>query len=132
MKKVYQSRVGKNGNCLSACIASLLEMQLKYLPKIDNSNYKNWINAYQLFLNPMNLGMTLSDFDHSPKGWAIGVFGTGKKYDHAVVCYNGRKRHDPTPKKYRERARRLKDLKYWIVLTVLDPLKPIKITQKIV
>jgi hypothetical protein len=49
MKKVFQTINEKgNGNCLSACLATLLGMELKDVPHLDS---KNWYKSMRKFLN---------------------------------------------------------------------------------
>lgn len=43
MKKVYQDKFGNEGNCFDACVASILELDLKAVPHFINFKSKLWI-----------------------------------------------------------------------------------------
>jgi hypothetical protein len=107
MKKIMQTRTGKEkGNCLSACIASLLEMPIDIF-EIKNEN--NWLNQLNDVLQP--LGYTYAEFDaDKPFTWCgecfmIGCGTSPRGLEHAVIVRHfpkdGRHHyefiHDPHP-----------------------------------
>ena len=58
MKPVMQTRVGEEGNCLSACIASLLEVPIEEIDLSCALNPDTWfeqLNAYNILLTAMTL-----------------------------------------------------------------------------
>ena len=109
MIKVYQDKFGENGNCLSACVASIFELPLRDVPWFaDPAGQKtDWYHTMREFCRltferepifyflPQNRdgvrNMYPLDRFHlicgrSPRG-----------YEHAVVGFNGKIVHDPHP-----------------------------------
>lgn len=109
MIKVYQDKFGMYGNCLSACVASILELPLRDVPWFADPSEKgksDWYHSLRDFClkhgfepvyhyiqrEKMDEGITYPlDRYHmisgiSPRG-----------YSHAVVGFNGKIVHDPHP-----------------------------------
>lgn len=123
MKKVYQTRHGLYGDCMPACVASILEISTKGMPRIKATS-TNWLPHWQKFLKPYGLGLQwyYQRGCRRPKGYAIAAHRVrGRKWHHAVVYHNGRKVHDPFPKC--KLSRSILGIEYWMVFTVLDPSK---------
>ena len=107
MIPVYQTDFGcGRGNCLQACIASILELPLEDVPHF--SLEEEWREARDNFLKQFDLYMIEVDAEacrkigHHLYGYHI-IAGPapGQPYDglwHAVVGYNGEIVHDPHPK----------------------------------
>lgn len=108
MKPVMQTIVGPKGNCMSACLASVLELPLAEVPNFfeagsDDTDY--W-NACRTWLRGLGLGILTINFD-GPAQWSqlrLGgyhiVGGSSPRMegmDHATVWYRGRMVHDPHP-----------------------------------
>lgn len=96
MKPVMQTVFGENGNCMQACIASLLELPLEEVPHFPIHGQFLALERY------------LRQFDIQPVGFPVatirpyGVYyiGTGmskRGRRHAVVCKNLLVVHDPHP-----------------------------------
>lgn len=96
MIPVDQTTYGPNdGNCFSACIASILEVPLASVPRVYNldGDLLRWL-ATQV------LSATLYDASiYMPPGYAIAA-GPSLRFAgrmHACVAYDGRVVHDPHP-----------------------------------
>ena len=103
MKPVYQTTFKTEGNCFSACIASILEIDLDKLPKIDNKDLDNWSASTKEYLEKnYNLSFFFSDSNFRPKGYYIlsGTTERNPKLNHAVICLDSDDNivHDPLPK----------------------------------
>ena len=104
MIPITQTRVGQNGNCFNACIASILEISLSAVPEVPGDGYE-FYDAVNRFLARYGLyyyvvGADDPDIEH--------VFRDGDTYHtvegtsprggpHACVGLNGRIVHDPHP-----------------------------------
>ena len=113
MKPVMQDKFGLGGNCLSACIASLLELPLSEVPSFHGDFPENtaednpeavqvfWANVHR-FLNARGYGMFHMDID-SPEDlkFMSGYFLIGGKsprgYSHSVIYTKEGLAHDPHP-----------------------------------
>lgn len=97
MKPVYQTIFdGQNGDCMAACIASLLELDLDQVP---NPHTANWWDAWQAWLKQRGLYLVEASIgDWTPPGYAI-LVGTSPRGDwqHACIVLNGEIVHDPHP-----------------------------------
>ncbi|MFA5790752.1 MAG: hypothetical protein WC976_06800 [Caldisericia bacterium] len=102
MKKVFQTIHGESGNCLAACLCSILELDIKDVPNFCEKG-NGWFQDCNNFLRKFNLGLlaidhnvisrTQSDYDYhyivqgkSPRG-----------FYHAVVYHKNKMVHDPHP-----------------------------------
>jgi hypothetical protein len=100
MIPVFQTKTTLNdgvGNCMGACVASIMERPLKdVLDKPGPSplfwqRWEDWFIQQGLFLNHRG---------EPPKGYAIAggdLISGGKRLPHYVVVFNGIKVHDPYP-----------------------------------
>lgn len=102
MIPVFQTVFGeKEGNCLAACIASLLELEIEDVPNFTNLNWYNdlcgWLNTkgYTMMSLP-SLGPELR--------WLKGMhyIGTvkstlGEGVKHATIWLDGKMIHNPHP-----------------------------------
>ncbi len=50
MKPVQQTRLGKEGNCFAACLASILELPLEAIPDLMDSRCNTWLEKYNDWL----------------------------------------------------------------------------------
>lgn len=97
MKPVTQSRVGENGRCFPACLASILEIPEKQVPDFPKSD-DEFYAAVDRFLDPYNLQYRQVPItDATPMGWHTieGISPRGGQ--HAIVGFNGKPVHDPHP-----------------------------------
>lgn len=121
MKPVDQTVFGyPNGNCFSACLASILELPLEEVPWFMAEG--DWLSRVQEWLKPRGLyaACLLIDTTESPfypPGWHI-LSGQSPRGDwlHAVVAQGTKIVHDPHPDKTG-----LVNHKDTLILIALDP-----------
>lgn len=94
VRPIDQTTHGFNdGNCFSACIASILEIPLDIVPRFfgPSADFLRW-------LAPQGLAATLyKSADYVPPGYAIAA-GPSLRFGgrlHACVAYDGAVVHDP-------------------------------------
>lgn len=104
MKPVMQTIGGpENGNCLQACMASLLGLCLEEVPHFVLED--NWVHALDAWLKQFDLQSVAVDLNimrqqgedmWKPYGYHL-IVGKSPRADcqHAVVGYNGEMVHDP-------------------------------------
>jgi len=102
MKPVYQTEFGEQrGNCLQACVASVLELPLENVPHFCLE--ENWVMALASFLSRFGLAPLIFDFDAcqaddwKPTGFHLIGGKSPRGILHSVVGYNGEIVHDPHP-----------------------------------
>jgi len=119
MKNVDQTIFDpENGNCMAACVASILELPLPTMPNPhgdDGAWYHEWI----AFLKPHNLQILIFQAGGEVRPWGYSIL-CGKSprgdWNHCVVCYNGEMVHDPHP----DRTGVESEID-WTVFVALDP-----------
>lgn len=104
MRPVYQTIFGnKEGNCLAACIASILEVDIDRVP---NFHGKDWAQQWCEWLRPHGLFMWRIDVAEGiviPPGYSIlsgqspRAEALGETWLHATVAFDGETVHDPHP-----------------------------------
>lgn len=105
-----QERMRHGGDCLTQCIAYIIDVHPFRVPLFVRPRYKLWWNRVRSYLDSM--GYKIRCFDGIPpnSGYAI-VVGTSSEpgWEHAVVYKNGKMVFDPSnlPTKWRDnRCRR--------------------------
>lgn len=108
MKKVYQTRYGKNeGNCFPAAIASILELELDEVPDFCNihsedSYYQEFIYwLHRLGYTAIPIATNKDELANSMHLKGSYLLVTGKNKDgvnHCVVYRNGEMVHNPNRK----------------------------------
>lgn len=108
MIKIYQTKysdnLGTKGNCFRACIASLFEIDIKYIPPFEDSN--NWQDMFFDFLDLIDceyegIGKieNINNYE-GINGYNI-VYGESfrenVKNGHSVIFYKNEMIHDPHP-----------------------------------
>lgn len=93
MKRVVQTRTGADGNCLNACIASILELPLKSVPEFGD----DWMEDLNKFLATKGLSYRRVPMYKKPSGYSTieGVSPRGGL--HACVALDGELAWDPHP-----------------------------------
>ena len=121
MKPVDQSRISyEDGDCLRACIASVLELPLEDVPAYLNDDmgarYNEWLRRFNLSL----LAIRLDPGIDVPAGYHLieGPSRNGKD-SHVAVGLNGKIVHDPDPT---SRGEFKGGGNYWVFVT-LDPAR---------
>ncbi len=105
MVAVYQDQFGEGGNCLAACVASILEISIEVLPDFHaiHASGESWWNALVWTLRGRGWEVVLmahcADLV-APPGYHI-AGGTTDRTEvpggHYVVCLDGELAHDPHP-----------------------------------
>lgn len=135
MIKVYQTTFGEGeGNCLQACIASILELRLDQVPHFAKMYGDNWLSEFAEWLRHLCLSaITIKGFEPKTstdllnsssledcyvivggEGWSEGV-------GHSVVYKGGEMVHDPVGKE----GRGVKEPEDITIIFHLDPAKVI-------
>ena len=114
MKPVFQTEfvvqaedgsISKNGNCFSACIASMLGIPIEDVPTFVN--FPNWLGLANEFVKPFGFEMFMSvprfvEYCRSAKdskyhGYYIATGMGPRGFHHSVICKDGEVVHDPHP-----------------------------------
>lgn len=100
MNKVYQTKFGPpNGNCMSACVASILELDIRDVPNFHGRDV--WYEMWQNWLSERGLHFINLEVDHGyrPACYWIGDPDSPRDNNikHAVVCVGYNIVHDPYP-----------------------------------
>lgn len=107
MKPVFQdifhsedNEEGHKGNCLQACIASLLELPLSGVPHFVEHEGGDWFEEMNKWLVARE-GLYAVNLDestfHPPPGYAILNGLSERGVMHSVIIRNGKLVHDPYP-----------------------------------
>ena len=115
MKPVHQTRLGKNGNCFAACLASIMEVPLEAVPDamddLDSGGYC-WLKTYNAWLAEtfslylLNIarvndlpGGAVCMASHMAEQAAYHLIGgkSERGMMHSVVAFQGNVVHDPNP-----------------------------------
>ena len=122
MKKVYQTKFGKpEGNCFSACLASILEIDISIVPNFQEPRgewyklYKKWLNQYNLDLVALNNWEGESK-EFAPQVYAIVGGKSSRGLAHSVVYFGLEMIHDPHPE-----GGGVKDITEWIYIVSKYP-----------
>ncbi|CAN7326918.1 hypothetical protein LJR084_001897 [Variovorax sp. LjRoot84] len=121
MKPVMQDAFGELGNCFSACLASLFELDITDVPNFyvtaGRDDAAAWWSAVREWLRPRGFGvMTLQWAD--PKligefeGWFIVCGESERGLQHATIWRDGKLVHDPHPSQCGIRSPESVDLLY--------------------
>lgn len=105
MKPIMQTAFGSNGNCFSACLASIFELPIENVPnffKVAGHDETLWWAAVRDWLRPLGFGvMSLQLSDQSLlaafEGWLIVCGESSRGIQHATIWRNGKLIHDPHP-----------------------------------
>ena len=113
MRPTYQTEFGEFGNCMSACIASILDIPLRDIPNFTLykdrwfPEMRNWLIArgYEPIYHYQIDRIDWDNFPACISGWENLEFlpyymHNGKSprgYGHATVGYKGKMIHDPHP-----------------------------------
>lgn len=110
MKPIDQTTFGKGtGNCMAACVASVLELPLDAIPDLRGDHQyailSSWLMTLDLGIFSLGFApaLPLADFTSRHTFWGTGFAIAGGKsprgdFGHAVVMrYDGKIVHDPHP-----------------------------------
>lgn len=148
MIPVDQSLFGLGGNCMAACIASILEVPLDAVPcapfvegRQESQQWRERWLRWQAWLVPINLTLVelpSGYMENPPCGYSImGVRSTtsdprdpAKKLIHAVVAIDGICVHDPSPTNRVHPERSYKPIDY-TVFALRDPVAPVQFLKRV-
>ena len=100
MKEIDQTTFGfPGGNCFSACVASLLELNIEDVPYFMGE--ENWFEEFKKWLRPRGywaICVPLNNNNWEPEGLCI-LSGKSPRgdFDHSVVANRLEMIHDPHP-----------------------------------
>lgn len=101
MKPIMQTKFGVDeGNCFSACLASILEIPIEQIPNFCVEYPSDWLNKTNEWL--AGLGLVLVDFtveglpDYDTY-WIASGLSPRLTCDHSVVYHASAMVHDPHP-----------------------------------
>ena len=108
MIPVMQTSFGEDGNCFEACVASILEIPLEEVVKLNNKgtiNGKHWQVVFNEWLNKRGLWSFAAIFDgnHSiteileHAGYSIISGYSSRSLMHSTVWLGSKMVHDPHP-----------------------------------
>lgn len=107
MKPVMQDAFGRDdGNCFSACLASIFEVPLNEVPNFfitAGDEATAWWAAVREWLRPRGFGimaLQLNDDDRlldEVDGWLIVTGESSRGIHHATIWRDGKMAHDPHP-----------------------------------
>lgn len=113
MKPVYQDEFGEFGNCMSACLASILDIPLREIPNFTHFKERwypemwKWLGerGYELYYIYQIEKIDWDNFPGCIPGWEKlkilpYYMHNGKSprgYGHATVGWRGKMIHDPHP-----------------------------------
>lgn len=84
-----------DGDCFSACVASILEVSLKHVPRMDLKLMMPLTPIYK-WLQKQGLYIAYLPYPKKFKNYHISVYrNIGSDGTHAVVSYRGNVIHDP-------------------------------------
>lgn len=116
MKKVYQDSFGEKGTCYSACLASLLDMELIEVPRFMDltahlkddidARMEMWSSLTHDFVAKYNFKLNVYEDTNNYHEWAkkldhdvyyivIGESPRSSTRNHSVIYKNGYPYHDP-------------------------------------
>ena len=87
-----------DGNCLSAAVASILEMSIEDIPDF-REGAGLWFFRWQEWLQKRGQRFVIYDKFTPPRGYSIGevMSPTMEGEKHSVVCFDGKVVYDPLP-----------------------------------
>lgn len=85
----------QNGNCMTAALASLLEMDLPDIPAFENMEDDVWFDAVVDWLNDLGFQLLQWNEKVALKGYYIANGITSRGFAHSVVYKGEKMAHDP-------------------------------------
>lgn len=134
MKPVHQTIISADyGNCMQACVASILERELGDVPNFMGAGDDKYEDMMEIWLKdqPFNILTILVKGNEEISNRnlkdtyviAVGKSPTYKGVNHAVVYYNGEMVHDPNPE-----GKGIKgNPEYYDVFVIKDPVEIYKL-----
>lgn len=101
LQKIYQTtfkaEVGDSeaGNCMAACVASILEIPLDHVPNF--AQYENWVDILTTWFFTQKYVVEVDDKPRQDLYSLVGGPSPRGSWGHAVVFYGDEMVHDPHP-----------------------------------
>jgi hypothetical protein len=90
---VMQTKFGREGNCLAACLASAFDLSLQNVPEFEG---EYWMTDLEVWLELMGFRLVHQSSERTDQlGVAIGD--GPRRLRHAVLWKAGQMLHDPHP-----------------------------------
>ncbi len=126
MKPVMQTILGEDGNCFSACIASLFDLHIEEVPNFVTMVPKDgdWAAPLREWLRPRGFGFLTIGLNGDESilqgldGYVIVSGQSSRGLYHATIWHRGELVHDPHPSQCGIRSPEFVDLVY-----PLDPAR---------
>lgn len=122
-KQIFQDKFGDDGNCMSACLASLLGFELSEVPNFFEMgrNDTEWWNALRNWLAKCNVGLINTAMNKGQIARIKGYFIVGgisaREIPHVVLYKDGKPWFDPHPEQ--------NGLSYIEGIDLIYPLNPL-------
>lgn len=115
--RFFDKEKGTRGNCLQACLATLLDFPLKAVPNFAEMPAYAWQESMYRWLSFYGLD-ALQHFacDPAPNGVAMATGPSPRGVRHSVVFLDGVMAHDPHP----SRAGLLSIDSYWTIVPLTE------------
>lgn len=100
MTPLHQTKFGTpEGNCIAACVASIMEKPLSEVPNFIMPKFEEWQDRLDEWLAQFGLSSVCVSSEAMPGAYSIacGVSPRDKSIDHCVVWRGGAMIHDPHP-----------------------------------
>jgi hypothetical protein len=94
---VHQTRFGSEGNCFSACVASIMDLPIDDVPNFENSGSGSWFVCASEWLAARGHHLVQLFPGQEFTGYHIGCGLSPRGYRHSVVYRAGEPVHDPHP-----------------------------------
>jgi len=96
--KLHDPEKGVNGNCLAACVATMLQVPISMVPEFEDMGDDHFHSIIE-FVASQRLRLTYHPGSQPPAGFSIGTVNSPRfpGLRHAVICHDGKVRHDPHP-----------------------------------
>lgn len=121
MTPLMQTEFGTGGNCLAACIASVLEVSLDSVPNYISE--PDWEERYDDLLSGWGYRLQSLTWDEITSQrlrgcWLIGGGKSPRGIEHAVLIMDGEIVHDPHPE-----GGGLVEIEYVTAFVAIDPAR---------
>lgn len=84
-----------DGNCVAACLASILHWPIEAIPNFVLFPEEVWDVELERWFGRRGVPVTFTD--ERPKGYCVALGKSWRGTDHAVVMHNGTQVFDPNP-----------------------------------
>lgn len=123
---VVQTKFGMEGNCFSACMASILGLSIAEVPEFAEG-HGGWFIHWQRWLKQYGLHMEISQAPMPGLSIADVPSPTMENQRHSVVAYHGEIIWNPLPP--HTQTWKAEDVCEWIYFTIHDPGRAVKTVQ---